>query len=86
LHWTTCLSENDQINVTGTFNNLYLRFEDTSTSLPIKSEAPGVRVVLHERDDSPVLLVRTQSIAVDFGWSRDVKIELRKVQIIFRAG
>jgi len=77
-------SDNQQINATGTFNNLYLRFEDASVSRKADA-APGVRVVLHERHDSPVLLVRTQSIAVDFGWARDVKLELRKVIYFHRS-
>ncbi|KAF4528830.1 hypothetical protein B566_EDAN015030 [Ephemera danica] len=38
----------------------------------------GLRVLLHEPDDSPVLLARTHSMSAELGWSREVKLELRK--------
>ncbi|XP_059480911.1 acid-sensing ion channel 2-like isoform X2 [Neocloeon triangulifer] len=71
--------ENSQTNLTSSFNNLFLRFQETSK---LEKSDSGVRVVLHEPGDSAVLLVRTDSMSAEYGWARDVKLELRKFQIL----
>ncbi|XP_065347141.1 acid-sensing ion channel 1C-like isoform X1 [Cloeon dipterum] len=70
--------ENARTNLTNTFNNLNVVFQDQKDP----SSVAGVRVVLHEPGESPSVLVRTDSMSADFGWARDVKLELRKFQTL----
>lgn len=67
------------MSAVGTFHNLYLRLFE-STPIARKDET-GVRILVHERRESPVLTARTQSMSAELGWSREVKLELRKVMV-----
>jgi hypothetical protein len=55
-----------------------MALHETTPEAPMKGES-GARVLLHEKQDSPVLLARTHSMSAELGWSREVKLELRKV-------
>lgn len=72
------IADDNQVRAQGTFNNLYLVLHETTPEEPVKGEL-GARVLLHEKGDSPVLLARTHSMAAELAWSREVKLELRKV-------
>lgn len=68
------------VRAVGSFHNLYLRLHETT---PIaKKDETGVRILVHERREFPVVTARTNSMSAELGWSREVKIELRKVSKI----
>jgi hypothetical protein len=69
----------DEVNVkhVGRFHNLFLRLHETT---PIANES-GVRILVHERDEPPVIDVFARGYNIDLGWSREVKLELRKVKL-----
>ncbi|KAF4528831.1 hypothetical protein B566_EDAN015031, partial [Ephemera danica] len=72
----TYMINNTHVSAVGGFHNLYMNMRETT---PTVKDDSGVRILVHQRLDSPVLAARTSSMSAELGWSREVKLELRKI-------
>jgi hypothetical protein len=49
-------------------------------STPSFKDEKGFRILVHKQNEVPILTSRTQAMSAELGWSREIKMELRKVR------
>ncbi|XP_059480902.1 acid-sensing ion channel 4-B-like [Neocloeon triangulifer] len=69
------------VHFVGSFHNLYLKLWESTP----KIEDWGFRIHVHEASEVPILTSRTHAMTAELGWSREVKMELRKFNTLSTA-
>ncbi|CAB3374970.1 Hypothetical predicted protein [Cloeon dipterum] len=69
------------VEFVGSFHNLYIKLWESTP----KIEDWGFRILIHEASENPILTSRTRAMTAELGWSRDVKLELRKFNMLSTA-
>lgn len=65
------------VEITGLFNNLYLRIEDNQPEF--YDNDSGWKMLIHDERDSPLISIRTHGTTLYRGWAKDIRISIRQV-------
>jgi len=78
---TRTLFETDEeaVRTTGLFNNLYLLLMETESIL--YKEDNGWKILVHDRQQTPVIDIRTHGSTLHNGWGKDIRIYIRQVNL-----
>lgn len=72
----TCVDD-PFIEITGLFNNLYLKIEDKQREF-YKNDS-GWKMLIHDERDSPLVRIRTHGTTLYRGWAKDIRVSIRQV-------
>ncbi|KAK4020490.1 hypothetical protein OUZ56_002461 [Daphnia magna] len=69
------------VDTTGLFNNFYLRLHDVEP-LAYKGDASGWKLLIHDRKDSPLVILRSHGTTLYRGWAKDMRVFVRQFRTL----